>query len=249
VSPASSSRIVTPVPSPVSPSTGNLLLDALPEVERTRLIERSRTVTMPAGDLLIRSDERISTLWFPVTAVVSLLTTLADGSGVETATVGREGVIGAVVFLGDDRMRNGRAVMQLSGALVAVPAEEFRAVLAETGKLHAAMLDYTRALLFQLSQGVACNAAHSVQERLARWLLQTTERVGRDEIELTQQFLSEILHARRASISDALGALERERIVQRGRGRIQVARRDALEAAACECYHAVRAEYDRVVAS
>jgi CRP-like cAMP-binding protein len=249
MTPASSFRIVSPEPSAASRATGNLLLDALPEVEGARLLERSRTTTLSAGDVLVQRDERISTLWFPVTAVVSLLTMLADGSGVETATVGREGVVGAVVFLGDDRMRNGRAVIQLSGTLIGVPVEDFQAVLAENGKLHAAMLVYTRALLFQLSQGVVCNAAHSVQERLARWLLQTTDRVGRDEIELTQQFLSEILHARRASVTDALAALERDDVVLRGRGRIQVRRRVALEAAACECYLAVRAEYDRVVAS
>ena len=201
---------------------------------------------MDAGATLLRDGERIGSVWFPITAVVSLLTTLDDGSAVETATVGREGVVGAVVFLGDDRLRNGRAVVQLAGELVGVPADAFLAVLRDGGTLHAAMNDYTRALLFQLAQGVACNAAHSVQERLARWLLQTTDRVGRSEIELTQQFLAEIVHARRASVTEALAALEGAGALRRGRGRIVVRRRPTLEDAACECYATVRDAYAHV---
>jgi CRP-like cAMP-binding protein len=231
---------------PSSRETGNLVLDALPGVDRARLLERAWIREMDAGAALLRDGERIGNVWFPITAVVSLLTTLDDGSAVETATVGREGVVGAVVFLGDDRLRNGRAVVQLAGGLVGVPADAFRAVLRDSGTLNAAMNDYTRALLFQLAQSVACNAAHSVQERLARWLLQTTDRVGRSEIELTQQFLSEIVHARRASVTDALAALEDAGALRRGRGRIIVRRRATLEDAACECYAAVRDAYERV---
>lgn len=232
--------------SPSSRGTGNLLLDALPDVDRARLLEREWIRTMGPGEALLRDGERIGNVWFPVTAVVSLLTTLDDGSAVETATVGREGVVGAVVFLGDDRLRNGRAVVQLAGELIGVPADAFLAILRDGGTLHAAMNDYTRALLFQLAQGVACNAAHSVQERLARWLLQTADRLGRTEIELTQQFLSEIVHARRASVTDVLAALEDAGALRRGRGRIVVRRRAILEDAACECYAAVRDAYAHV---
>jgi CRP-like cAMP-binding protein len=196
--------------------------------------------------VLFRDGERIESVWFPITAVVSLLTTLEDGSAVETATAGREGVVGAVVFLGDDRLRNGRAVVQLAGDLIGVPVDTFRSVLARSDALDRVMTGYTRALVFQLSQSVACNAAHSVQERLARWLLQTTDRVARSEVELTQQFLSEIVHARRASITDALAALEDTGALMRGRGRVTVHRRRALEDAACECYAAVRDAYARV---
>lgn len=227
-------------------ATGNLVLDALPPVERGRLCEQALTRAVRAGDELIARSQQISTMWFPLSAVVSLLTTLDDGSSVETATVGREGVVGAVVFLGDDRFRNARAVVQLGGHAMGVPVEDFRAVLSEGGKLAGAMMDVTRALLFQLSQGVACNAAHSVRERLARWLLQTTDRTGRQDVELTQQFLAEILHARRASVTDALAALEDGGAVSRRRGRIVIVERRRLEAAACACYFAVRAEHDRV---
>jgi CRP-like cAMP-binding protein len=236
---------VLPAPS-LSPQTANRLLDALPDVERTRLLELAWTRRMRAGDVLLRDGERIGNVWFPITAVVSLLTTLDDGSAVETATVGREGAVGAVVFLGDDRLRNGRAVVQLAGDLIGVPADTFRSVLAGSDTLHSVMTDYTRALVFQLSQSVACNAAHSVQERLARWLLQTTDRVARSEVELTQQFLSEIVHARRASVTDTLAALEDAGALTRGRGRIKVHRRHALEDAACECYAAVRDAYARI---
>src|SRR5215207_5541049 len=120
---------VLPVPS-VSPETANRLLDALPAVDRAALLEPAWTRRMDAGDVLLRDGERIASVWFPITAVVSLLTTLEDGSAVETATVGREGVVGAVVFLGDDRLRNGRAVVQLAGDLIGVPVDTFRSVLA-----------------------------------------------------------------------------------------------------------------------
>jgi CRP-like cAMP-binding protein len=233
------------VPS-LSPQTANRLLDALPDVDRAGLVETGWTRRMDAGDVLLRDGDRIANVWFPITAIVSLLTTLDDGSAVETATVGREGAVGAVVFLGDDRLRNGRAVVQLAGDLIGVPVETFRSVLARSDTLHSVMTDYTRALVFQLSQSVACNAAHSVQERLARWLLQTTDRVARSEVELTQQFLSEIVHARRASVTDALAALEDAGALLRGRGRITVHRRRALEDAACECYAAVRDAYAQV---
>lgn len=234
---------------PPALGTGNLLLDSLPAVERTRLLERGVRRTMEAGDELLADRGRISSVWFPTSAVVSVLTTLGDRTAVETATIGREGVVGAVVFLGDDRMRNGRAVIQLGGELLGVPVDRFRAVLGEGGKLHDAMLDYTRALLFQHSQSAACSAAHSVRQRLARWLLQTTDRVGRDEVRLTQHFLAEILHARRASVTDALASLERDGLVRRGRARIEVCSRADLESAACECYRAVRGEYDRIIAA
>jgi CRP-like cAMP-binding protein len=228
--------------------TGNLLLDALPPVERLRLLEGGRSRSVRAGEVLIGDAHRIASVWFPKTAVVSLVTMLDDGSGVETATVGREGAVGgAVVFLGDDRLRNGRAVVQLGGDVLGVPLTDVRAVLAEGGTLHSALMDLTRALLFQFSQSVACNAAHNVRERLARWLLQTTDRIGCSEIELTQQFLSEILHARRASVTDALASLEADGSVVRGRGRIWFRDRRALEAATCECYRAAREGYERII--
>lgn len=236
-----------PAPPPVAVTTGNLLVDALPPVERARLLERARTRLVRPQEVLVGDRDPITSVWFPATAVVSLLTVLGDGTGVETATVGREGMVGTVVFLGDDRMRNGRAVVQLGGDVIGVPVEDFRAVLVEHGKLNAWMLDLTRALLFQVSQGVACNAAHPVRTRLARWLLQTTDRVGRDDVQLTQQFLAEILHARRASVTEALASLEAEGAVRRRRGRIQVVARTTLERAACECYHLVRDEYERVL--
>jgi CRP-like cAMP-binding protein len=226
--------------------TGNHLLDALPETDREAVLERAWFRDVEPEQELIGNGGRIDTVWFPVNAVVSLLATLRDGSGIETATVGREGVVGAVVFLGDDRLRNGRAVVQLAGEVIGVPTDAFRAAAVAGTTLHTTMNHYTRALVFQLSQGVACNGAHSVRERLARWLLHTTDRVGREEVELTQQFLSEILHARRASVTDALASLESTGAVRRSRGRIEILARPALEAAACECYAHVRAAYTAV---
>ena len=202
---------------------------------------------MRPGEVLIETARRVESVWFPVGAVVSMLTVLADGSTVETATVGREGMAGVFVFLGDDRTPNGRGVIQMAGQVIGVPADDLRAELAESGKLGRCMLDYTRAFLFQVSQSVACSAAHPVRERVARWLLQTTDRVRDDDVELTQQFLAEILHTRRASVTDALAALEREGLLRRSRGVITVVDRSGLGDATCECYEIVRREYARLV--
>lgn len=227
-------------------ATGNQLLDSLPPDERSRLLRRAASRSVSTGDVLIETDRRIDAVWFPSTAVVSLLTVLGDGSGVETATVGREGMVGVLVFLGDDRSPNGRAVIQLPGEVVRVPADDLRAELSD-GKLGRFMIDYTRALLFQVSQSVACSAAHPVRARLSRWLLQTTDRVQRDHVQLTQQFLAEILHTRRASVTEAMGALEQTGLVRRHRGGVAVTDREGLERVACECYGAVRREYTRLV--
>lgn len=227
--------------------TGNQLLDALPPAERERIVAHARPRWTSAGEVLFDAGRRADAVWFPVSAVVSILTVLEDGSGVEIATIGREGVVGVFVFLGDDRSPNGRAVVQMAGEVLEVDADAFRSELGESGKLGGVLQDYTRALLLQVSQSVACSAAHPVRARLARWLLQTTDRVRFDDIRLTQQFLSEILHTRRASITEAVGALEAAGAVRRRRGAITVSDREALEYAACECYAIVRREYARLV--
>lgn len=225
----------------------NQLLAALPATEAEALLRQAVRWRLEPGDRLYEPDTRIDAVWFPESAVISLLCVLRDGSAVETATVGREGMVGLFVFLGDDRSPNGRAVTQMGGEALRVDVDAFRVALGEGGKLHSYLLDATRAMLFHVSQSVACSGAHSVRQRLARWLLQTSDRTASDEIRLTHEFLSDILHARRASVSVAVASLQADGLVDARRGAIVISDRSGLEGRACECYGAVNAQYSRLL--
>jgi CRP-like cAMP-binding protein len=196
------------------------------------------------GEVLYEPGRRLEHAFFPETAVVSLLTILSDGVGIETATVGREGMVGVFLFLGDDRSRNGRAVVQMAGSVLRLDVDSFRAELVEGGKLEQLMLTYSRALLMHISQSVACGAVHPVLARLARWLLQTSDRTASDDVALTQQFLADILGVRRASVTEAVGELQSRGAVAARRGGILVLDRSILSRSACECYDIVREVYE-----
>ncbi len=229
-------------------ASGNELLAALPPAERAHLLRDARTRRVEPGDVLYEPGRPLTTVSFPITAVVSLLAVLGDGSAVEVATIGREGLVGAFTFLGDDRDPNARAVVQMGGEILSVDLRWFDHELRDPStQLNSLLNDYTRASLVQLTQSVACGAAHSVRERLARWLLQTSDRVASDEVELTHEFLAGILHTRRASVTVALRELQEAGIVATRRGAISILDRDALGGAACECYSVVREEYARLL--
>ena len=227
--------------------TPNQLLVALPTLERDRLMAEAMSRFVEPGDVLYEVGQPLTAVYFPVTSVVSILTILGDGTAVETATIGREGMVGVFASLGDDLSPNARAVAQMGGELLVVDIRRFRHELRETGRLRALVDDYTRALLIHVSQSVACSAAHSVRQRLSRWLLQTSDRVTTDDVRLTHEFLAGILHARRASVTEALGELQGLGIVRTRRGGTVIIERAALEAEACECYDVIRQEYARLL--
>jgi CRP-like cAMP-binding protein len=239
-----SSRIQAPTPKGRIGS--NQLLASLPDHEQRRLIARSTRLLVEPERPLQLARRRIDRVFFPTTAVVSLLTTLRDGSTVETATIGREGMVGVGAFLGDDRSPNTAAVAQMGGEVLAMDLEVFRTELADSAKMQQSLTEYTRALLVQISQGVACGVVHGVDQRLARWLLQTSDRVLSDEVRLTHQFLAEILHVRRASVSEGARRLQTAGAIDVRRGSILVVDRERLEAASCECYRFIRDEYRRL---
>lgn len=226
---------------------GNDLLAALPANEREALGGRLERRNADAGDDLFAPGRRLEHVYFPVDGVVSLLTVLDDGRAIEVATVGREGMVGVFLFLGDDRSMNGRGVVQMSGELLRLPADAFRAAAANGSKFSGFMRDYTRALMLHISQSAACSAAHTVPQRLARWLLQTSDRTGSHRIELSHQFLAEVLGVRRASVTDAVRRLAASGGVSPHRGRLEVVDRAELEAEACECYAVVRDAYARLM--
>jgi CRP-like cAMP-binding protein len=228
-------------------ASANRLLAALTPDDRARLLAASLLLEVSPGDTLYQPGEQMPWVFFPVTCVVSLVTVLADGSAVETATVGREGMVGAFLALGDDRNPNGRAVVQMRGHLVRVDAEVFRAETRREHRLADAVDVYLRALMIHMSQSVACGATHSVRERLARWLLHTTDRVASQQIDLTQDFLAHLLHVRRASVTVALRELQDAGVISTRRGGTTILDRRKLVREACECYALVNQEYARLV--
>lgn len=227
--------------------TDNQLLGALPTLERDRLMGEAMSRFVEPGDVLYEPGHAVTSVYFPVTSVVSELAVLRDGTAVETATIGREGLVGSFVSLGDDVSPNARAVVQMGGELLTVDARRFRHELRQTSRLRDLMNGYTRALLVHVSQSVACTAAHTVRQRLSRWLLQTSDRVATDDVRLTHEFLAGILHIRRASVTGALRELQDAGIVRTRRGGTLILDRDALALEACECYELIRREYARLL--
>jgi CRP-like cAMP-binding protein len=164
-------------------------------------------VELELRQIVFDVDRPIAHVHFPEAAVVSVLSVMADGAAVETATVGREGMVGLPVFLGSDRT-SAQAFAQVPGPALRMAADDFRAAVADTPTLALALHRYTLALFTLVAQGSACNRLHTMVERCARWLLLTHDRVGHDEFGLTHQFLSQMLGVRRATVTEAMGALQ-----------------------------------------
>lgn len=227
--------------------TGNRLLDALPAAERDEIIDESPLTALERSMVLAAPVERIAKIYFPVDGVISLMTAADDGVWVESATIGNEGMFGFTVFLGNDSWGNSEAIVQVAGSAYAMPIDRFRTALASKDKLHELVAGYTQALFAQISQSVACNGRHSIEQRAARWLLQTRDRMGSDRFALTQEYLAIMLGVRRPSVSVAAKALQNAGLITYSRGSIAIIDRTGLAKVSCGCYDTVRAEYDRLV--
>jgi CRP-like cAMP-binding protein len=203
-------------------------------------------MTLELRQLLFDFDKPIEHVYFPEDAIGSVVSPLADGSAVETAIVGHEGMIGLPVFLGTERM-SAQAFIQSAGRGWRMSAAALREAVAEGGELGPRLLRYIQTVLTQVGQSSACNRMHSVEVRCARWLLMTQDRVGRDEFSLTHQFLAQMLGVRRATVTVTAGALQKAGFIEYSRGIISILDRKGLENAACECYNIIRHELDRVL--
>jgi CRP-like cAMP-binding protein len=171
------------------------------------------------------------------------MTPLQDGTAIETATIGREGMVGIFAFLGGGVVGNGQAMSQVPGEMFCIGADSFRAFVAGDGKMRDVMAAYTEALFAQIGQAVACNGVHEIQQRM-KWLLETHDRVDGSEIQLTQEFLADMLGVTRPSVTVAARSLQMAGLITYRRGTVTVLDRAALEDAACECYAIVRKEYE-----
>jgi len=195
-------------------------------------------------------DRPIEYVYFPESAVISILSVMADGSAIETATVGHEGMVGLPVFLGTDQM-SAQAFCQIPGMALRAERDAFRRAFEESRPLTHVLQRYTQALFGFVAQNSACNRMHSMPQRCARWLLHTHDRIGaetgRNEFTLTHQFLSQMLGVRRATVTEGMRVLHGIGAIAYVRGRVIVRDRAALEAAACECYAVIVREFDRLL--
>jgi CRP-like cAMP-binding protein len=220
----------------------NQILAALPNGEHERLAPHLEAVSLELGQVLFSPDEQIHFVHFPVTAVVSLLTDLEDGTGMEVGLVGREGMVGVSAILGGTETK--LATIQASGAGFRLQSGKLREEFNRGETLQRSLLRYTHALMTQISQSVVCNARHQVEGRLARWLLMFHDRVETDEFELTHEFMANMLGVRRASVTEVAGMLQQKGLIRYHRGHFTILDRKRLEDFTCECYLVVKEKFD-----
>lgn len=224
----------------------NRVLGALPFEEYQRLAPYLEPVFIEQRQVLFEQDEQIRHVHFPETMVVSLVSRLHDGGTVEVGTIGFEGMAGLPLFLGDTRS-SVRAFAQIPGAALRMDAADFVRLAAVPGAFHRALLRYTHAFLTQVAQTAVCNAMHLVEQRCARWLLMTHDRVAGDDLALTHEFLAFMLGVRRAGVTVAMNALQKAGLIHYTRGKVSIVDRPGLEGSACECYRVVRSHADRLL--
>jgi CRP-like cAMP-binding protein len=203
-------------------------------------------VHLPAGTVLHESAAVLRHVYFPITAVVSLLYALKDGRSAELALVGFEGVVGIASYMGGGSMSS-RAVVQTEGAAFRLPADVLRQEFERAGPTMHLLLRYTQALITQMAQSTVCIRHHSVEQQLCRWMLLSLDRLAGNELAMTQEAIAHTLGVRREGVSVAAGRLQEAGIIGYRRGHIQVLNRPALEAMVCECYAVVKLETERLL--
>ena len=223
----------------------NRLLARLPPTELALIAPKLEVARFARGELLYAAGAPVRRVWFPLDCVVSLTLTLSDGGTAETGAIGREGMAGSVGALGTGHALADH-VVQLAGSAAGLDAARFGALVADRPAVRELWLRYNEALLGQVLHAVACNALHTVPARLARWLLTFQDRCGGSAaLQLTQEFLAQMLGVHRPTVTIVARELQAARLIRYQRGTVELIDRARLEAVACECYHRVRALYDR----
>jgi CRP-like cAMP-binding protein len=223
----------------------NHLLSALPDPEWQRWKPQLERVDMPLGMVLYEVGKVMTHVYFPTTAIVSLLYVMEDGASAEIAVVGNEGLVGISLFMGGESTSS-RAVVQSAGLGYRLPAQVIKQDFNRAPVLHL-LLRYTQALITQMSQTAVCNRHHSLDEQLCRWLLLSLDRLSSSELVMTQELIANMLGVRREGVTEGALKLQRAGLIKYARGRIAVIDRAGLEARSCECYAVVKKEYDRLL--
>jgi CRP-like cAMP-binding protein len=224
----------------------NLLLRLLPESELDAVLAAAEDIDVETKEIVFRRGEPIRYIHFPHDCVISLVTELEDGNSVEAMTVGCDGFVGLAAFHGVASSRL-TGIGQISGRSRRIPVDEFRRLASECEELNRVLHRYSQYVFECVSQSAACNRMHVIEQRCARWLLMSEDRVGRNHFDLTQEFLAEMLGVRRPGVTVAMGALEKAGLISHGRGRIAVVDRPGLEKVSCECYRVIKERQDELL--
>ena len=227
------------------PPKDNELLAALPDAYFQRWLPQLESVTMPLGQVLYESGSTMSHVYFPTTAIVSLLSVMENGSSAEIAVVGYEGIVGISLFMGGDSTPS-RAVVQSAGQGFRLKAQTIKDEFKRAPVLHL-LLRYTQALITQMAQTAVCNRHHSLDQQLCRWLLLSLDRLQGNELVMTQELIANMLGVRREGVTEGALKLQNLGLIRYSRGRISVLDRPGLEQRSCECYAVVKKEYDRLL--
>lgn len=227
-------------------SLGNHLLSALPQDSYERLRPHLEPISFALGQVVYESGGEMHYVYFPTTSHISLLYTMIDGSTAEMGLVGQEGVVGIALFMGGETTPN-RAMVQGGGAAYRMKSAAMLDEFKRGGEFQHLLLRYTQALITQISQTAVCNRLHSVEQRLCRWLLMTHDLEQSDELEMTHEFISNMLGVRREGVTVAAQRLQEKGMIKYVRGHIQILDRPQLLVHVCECYQVVKNEHARLL--
>jgi CRP-like cAMP-binding protein len=226
--------------------TGNWILDRLPEEEYYPLLLAAEIISLRPGQEIYRQHGPLAHVYFPLQSVISVVILMEEGKAIETASIGHEGVVGLYGYLGLN-FSPFRSVSQGAGEVLRIPTPAFLQAIKPGGVLDQLLRRFISYSLQHAAQTIACNALHSVEERLCRWLLMTHDRSGKGGFALTHEFLAEMLGVRRQTVTGVAGSLQKAGLLTYRRGVIQVLNRHGLEAASCECYQNCKDFYDLIM--
>jgi CRP-like cAMP-binding protein len=229
-----------------SPSAQNRLLSALDAEDRQLLAARLTPVTLEKGALLYDPGDMVDTVYFPDDCVISLMTLMESGAAIESATIGREGALGLMAAV-SPRQSLSRAIVQVAGRAHRISAPHLHRIWEQSGQVRDLVDRHNEALFAHAIQSVACNALHSVEARFCRWLLSCRDRIDSNTVALTQEFLADMLGVQRTTVTVVARALQAAGLIRYRRGVVDILDRAGLEAIACECYGAVRRNYERLL--
>lgn len=224
----------------------NRLLAARPDAALARWLPHLELVDLPLGHVLYESGMTERHVYFPTSAIVSLLYVMENGDSAEIAVVGNEGIVGVALFMGGNSTPS-RAVIQSAGNGYRLSASLMKEEFDQAGPAMHLLLRYTQALITQMSQTAVCNRHHSLDQQLCRWLLLSLDRLPGNELVMTQELIANMLGVRREGVTEAALKLQRAGLIRYVRGRITVLDHASLEQASCECYAVVKKEYDRLL--
>jgi len=228
-------------------STDNRILAALDKADYQHVFSQLEPVSLAQGEVVYESDSAVRYVYFPVTAVFSMLATMENGDTVEVGPVGREGLVGLHVFLGAETTVD-RVIVHVPGSAMRLSASVLKAeAVASQTAMSRKLIRYTQMLLAMTGRSSACNKLHSLEQQLARWLLTMSDYVG-DELHLTHDLIALTLGVRRSGVSVTANSLRASGIIDYRRGHIQIVEREQLQAVACECYEVIKKAYDDLYA-